>query len=184
GAFVITNENEYPASTVRWIDYFYGDEGMKLFFMGVEGETYEETEDGELEFMDHITNSEEGLTFEREAAKYLTFPGGLFPAMATEEYFKGTASEPQSLEASEKLEPDVISDDDIWPTITHTKEENDKLNGFGTDIQKYVAEMKDKFISGQKPFSEWDDYVAEIEKMGLDEYLEIKEKALKRQLEN
>src|SRR5699024_7760935 len=37
GAFVITNENDYPASTVRWMDYFYGDEGMELFYMGVEG---------------------------------------------------------------------------------------------------------------------------------------------------
>src|SRR5699024_5510461 len=42
GAFLITSENESPATTVRWIDYFYGDEGMKMFFMGVEGETYEE----------------------------------------------------------------------------------------------------------------------------------------------
>src|SRR5699024_2489828 len=39
GAFLITSENEHPAATMRWIDYFYGDEGIKLFFMGIEGET-------------------------------------------------------------------------------------------------------------------------------------------------
>src|SRR5699024_5506885 len=42
GAFAITSSNEYPAATMRWIDYFYGDEGSKMFFMGIEGETYEE----------------------------------------------------------------------------------------------------------------------------------------------
>src|SRR5699024_4494922 len=170
GAFVITNENDYPAATVRWIDYFYGEEGMKLFFMVVEGETFEETDDGNVQFMDHILNSEEGLTFEEEAAKYLTFPGGSFPSKVDEDFFQGVANAPQSLEASEKLEPDMISDDDIWPTLTYTKQENDKLQAFGQDIEKYVDEMTDKFISGEESLSKWDDFVDEIEKMGVSDY--------------
>ncbi|WP_217586489.1 extracellular solute-binding protein [Lentibacillus saliphilus] len=182
GAFVITNENENPASTVRWIDYFYGEEGMELFFMGVEGETFEKADDGSIQFMDHITQSEDGLTFEEEIAKYLTFPGGGFPSMVNEKFFQGVANAPQSLEASDKLEPDMIDDDKIWPTLTYTKEEINQLQGFGTDIEKYVGEMTDKFISGAEPLSKWDAYVAEIENMGLEDYLEIKEAALERQL--
>ncbi|TQS75003.1 extracellular solute-binding protein [Ornithinibacillus gellani] len=182
GAFVITSNNEYPAATVRWIDYFYGEEGMKLFFMGVEDETYTVADDGTLQFMDHITNSKDGLTFEEEAAKYLTFPGGGFPSMVKEGLFQGVASAPQSLEAADLLKPDMIPDDEIWPSLTYTKEENDKLQGFGKDIEKYVAEMTDKFISGAEPLSKWDTYVKEIENMGLDKYLEIKETALERQL--
>src|SRR5699024_699975 len=172
------------ASTVRWMDYFYGDEGMELFFMGVEGETFEYDEDGNPKFMDHITNSEEGLTFEEEAAKYLTFPGGGFPSMVKEDFFQGVASAPQSLEASEKLESDMIEDDLIWPTLTYTNEENQQLNSFGSDIEKYVGEMRDKFISGDEPLSKWDEYVAEIEKMGLEDYMKIKQDALDRQLDN
>src|SRR5699024_7830827 len=57
GAFLITSDNEHPEATVRWIDHFYGEEGMKLFFLGIEGETYEVNADGEYEFMDHIKNS-------------------------------------------------------------------------------------------------------------------------------
>lgn len=182
GAFVVTSANEHPAATVRWIDYFYGEEGMKLFFMGIEGETYEVTDDGEMQFMDHILNSPDGLTFEEEAAKYLTFPGGGFPSMVTQDLFQGVASAPQSLEASEKLEQNLIEDEDIWPLFSHTKEELDRLSGFGADIEKYVGEMTDKFISGLEPLSKWDEYVAELEKMGLEEYLEIKNSALQRKL--
>src|SRR5699024_1948528 len=40
GQFVITIENPNPAATVRWMDYFYGDEGGKLMYMGIEGESY------------------------------------------------------------------------------------------------------------------------------------------------
>lgn len=45
GHFSITNVNENPEATIRWIDYFWSDEGAKMFFMGLEGETYEETPD-------------------------------------------------------------------------------------------------------------------------------------------
>ncbi|HLQ72315.1 MAG TPA: extracellular solute-binding protein, partial [Bacillota bacterium] len=172
GAFAITKENEYPATTLRWADYFYGDEGMKMYFMGIEGETYEEDENGNPVYMDHILNSEEGLTYEEELAKYLTFPGGGFPSMTTEKYFKGAESSPESLEAAEKLEKDMP--EDPWITPVHTKEENDELRGFGSDIEKYVTEMRDKFISGDEPLSNWDKYVKEIEKMNLDRYMEIK----------
>src|SRR5699024_10664313 len=46
GAFVMTSENEHPIVTIKWVDHFYGDEGAKLRFMGVEGISYEETDDG------------------------------------------------------------------------------------------------------------------------------------------
>src|SRR5699024_1428372 len=45
--FVITDKCEYPEAAVRWIDYFYGEEGTRMFYMGKEGETYEKTADGD-----------------------------------------------------------------------------------------------------------------------------------------
>lgn len=178
-AFIITNENENPAATVRWIDYFYGEEGMKLFFLGVEGETYEINDDGEAVYMDHIVNSSEGKTMAQEQSKYLTYQGGGFPSVTTEKYFQGTAeSSEKAIEAAEKLRPDVI--EDPWPPFIYKEEEMDKLTTFGSDIDKYVLEMRDKFIAGETSFDEWDHYVQTLEKMNLDEYLEIKQAALDR----
>src|SRR5699024_1515746 len=182
-SFVITNKNEYPAATIRWIDYFYGEEGMKFFFMGIEGKTYELNEDGEPEYVEEIINNENGLSFEEAAKEYLVFPGGGYPALVNEEYFAGAESSDQSLKATEKLKPNIV--EDTWSTLKHTKEERDQLKGFGTDIEKYVAEMQDKFISGNTPITdeEWDAYVNEIKKMGLEDYMKIKQAALDRQLE-
>lgn len=182
GGFVITNENENPEATVRWMDYFYGDEGAKLFLMGIEGETYEETEDGELKYLDKITKSEEGLSFEQELAKYLTWPGGGYPGYVKAELFQGLENSPKSAESAKKLEPYMI--EEAWPTFTHTAEENRVLASTGADIEKYALEMRDKFISGDVPFSEWDKYVDTIEKMGLEEYMKIKEQALERYEKN
>lgn len=177
GSFLITNANEYPAATVRWIDHFYGDEGLKLFFMGIEGETYEEV-DGEAVYMDHIVNSEDGLSLEQELAKYLTFPGGGYPTMTTLDYFQGAESQPDEMETAELLAQDLV--EEPWSSIRHTNEETNKLQGFGTDIEKYIEEMRDKFIVGTEPLENFDDYVQELEKMGIEEYMDLKIKAIER----
>ncbi len=52
------------------------------------------------------------------------------------------------------------------------------------DIEKYVEEMRDKFISGNVSFSEWDKYVKTIEDMRLSEYMNIQEEAYKRYKNN
>ena len=178
GAFIITNANENPEATVRWIDYFYSDEGMKLFFMGIEGETYELDEKGEPIYMDHILNSPEGLTYEQELAKYLTFPGGGHPSITDRKYFRGPANSIEDIEAAEKLSPNLV--ESPWSAFKYTNEETKVLSGLGADIEKYVEEMTDKFISGDEPFSKWDEYVKTIENIGLEKYMKIKSDALKR----
>ena len=178
GAFIITNANENPEATVRWIDYFYSDEGMKLFFMGIEGETYELDEKGDPIYMDHILNSPEGLTYEQELAKYLTFPGGGHPSITDRKYFRGPANSIEDIEAAEKLSPNLV--ESPWSAFKYTNEETKVLSGLGADIEKYVEEMTDKFISGDEPFSKWDEYVKTIENIGLEKYMKTKKDALDR----
>jgi putative aldouronate transport system substrate-binding protein len=178
GGFVITNVNEHPVATVKWMDYFYSDEGAKLFLMGKEGETYKENEDGDYEYLDKITDSADGLSFEQELAKYLTWPGGGYPGMVKEELFKGLENSPQSREAAKKLEQYAI--DEVWPSFNYTEEESKTLSSTGSDIEKYVKEMRDKFITGDVSFDEWDKYVKTVEDMNLDKYMEIERDALER----
>ena len=178
--FVITSENENPAAAVRWMDHFYGEEGAKLYYMGVEGETFEE-KDGEIVYKDHILNPEGDMTFEQALAKELTWLGSI-NGIIKADYFQGGESAPQSMEAAEKIEPFVP--DEIWPRFTFTAEENRILESTGADIDKYVEEMRDKFISGDEDLSEWDEYVETIEKMGLDEMLEVYQNAYDRYKES
>src|SRR5699024_7596551 len=159
--------------TVRWVDHFYGDEGVKLYLMGIEGKTFEVTEDGEYEFVDDIKDNPNGLNLDQGAAQYLTWPGGAYPSITKEEYFKGAEGTPSAKEAAEKLEPDTI--EETWTNFLYTKEENDQLSGFGEDIQKYVGEMRDKFASGQIDFDEWDNYIDTLYDMNLEKYLEIQQ---------
>lgn len=181
GGFSITDKNEHPEATVRWMDHFFSDEGSKLFLMGVEGETYETTEDGDVQYLDKITDSEDDLTPEQEIAKYLTWPGGGYPGLLKREYFPLGATEATN-KISEETEPYLI--DEIWPAFTYTSDENRDLQALEADIDKYVEEMEARFITGEVSFDDWDEYVQQIESMGLDNYMEIKQAAYERYSDN
>ncbi|WP_213586074.1 extracellular solute-binding protein [Paenibacillus sp. J2TS4] len=173
GAFVITDKNKHPEATVRWIDYFYSEEGSKLFFMGIKDESYVEKPDGTLEY------TEEYL---KEPSKYVSFAGGFYPAMLTSNTYKGGESTPESMEAAARVE--AYWPEEVWPAFTLTQDELNRYTPLHTDINKYVDEMTAKFITGDVSFSEWDKYIQTIEKMGLKEYKEIYTAAYERYKNN
>lgn len=184
GMFVITDKNKYPEQTIRWIDYFYGEEGIKNFFMGFEGITYKETANGEVEYTDEITKNPDGLTLDQAISKYLTWPGGYYPGVVKQKYFKGAEGQSASIENAKKAEPNTITQDEIWPAFNFDLKEQEELTAISTDITTYIDEMRDKFITGKSSFSEWDDYVKTLEKMGLKRYMELYQRAYEKYMDN
>lgn len=172
GAFVITDENPYPEATVRWIDHFYADEGIKLFFMGKEGETYFVDDDGQYVYTDVIEKNPDGLTRPEAISRYLTWRTGNYPAMVVEDYFK-TPTEP-----ADKVENEFP--DEIWAPFTFNEEELDIMSSIGGDIEDFVKEMQAGLITGNDSFDDWDSYVDSLEKMGLDKYMEAYNDAYER----
>ncbi|MBO1915269.1 hypothetical protein J4G37_61880, partial [Microvirga sp. 3-52] len=74
--------------------------------------------------------------------------------------------------------------EDLWSSFTYTEEENKFIASNGADVEKYVKEMRDKFISGDTPFTEWDKYLKTLKDIGADKYLEINNEAYKRYSED
>ncbi|KON90059.1 ABC transporter substrate-binding protein [Sporosarcina globispora] len=179
GMFVITDKNKNPEATVRWIDHFYGEEGIKMFFMGFEGVTYTE-KNGEFVYTDEMTKNPDGLNLDQALSKYLTWPGGYYPGVVMEKYFQGAEGSEESLANAEKAEPLTLKEDEIWPNFNYTVDESSELSALSTDINTYVTEMTANFITGKKSLDEWDNYVKTLEKMGLERFMEINEAAYKR----
>ncbi len=176
GNFLITNENPSPAAAVRWMDNFYSDEGSKFYYMGVEGETYEEV-DGELQYVDSIANPPEGTTFEQALSKQLPWIGST-QGIIKADYFNGSESAEMSLAAAEKIAPQIP---EIWAGFTYEADENDILASVGADIEKFVNESRDRFISGDLSLDDdWDGYIKTLEDMGLEEYMSVKQAAYER----
>ena len=52
-------------------------------------------------------------------------------------------------------------------------ETNERLNIVQNDINTYVNSSAAKFIKGEMSFDEWDNYVATVNKMGVEEWIGI-----------
>ncbi|MDF2922481.1 MAG: hypothetical protein K0R57_1395 [Paenibacillaceae bacterium] len=66
------------------------------------------------------------------------------------------------------------------PALSFNSEELKKIANNKTSIDLYVNESAVAFITGNKPLSQWDSYLKELTKMGLDEYIATSQTALDR----
>lgn len=180
GMFVLTDKAKHPEAMMRWMDYFYSDEGIKLFFMGWKDETYTEDANGNVDYTDEIKNNPKGLNLDQAVGQYLIWPGGYYPGFVKQKFFKGAEGLPTSVENAKKAEPYVLPQDQVWPPFNFTQEEQSELTTIQTDIETYVNEMRDKFITGNESFDNWDEYVAALKKMGVDRYVAIYQSASER----
>ena len=64
--------------------------------------------------------------------------------------------------------------------MKYTVEEKNSITNKLTDIQNYVTQARAQFITGVEPISNWDKYVAEIEAMGINDVLTVKQAAYDR----
>ena len=59
-----------------------------------------------------------------------------------------------------------------WSRPLMTGEQNDEISKIMTPVNTFVEEERIKFITGDRDLSEWDDFIAEIKKLGdIDEVL-------------
>ena len=169
---------------MKWIDYFYGDEGVKMYFMGIEGVTYQKTADGKYEFLDSITkNIPEGSSFDQVIGKYVPYGGGSLPTITKTEYFQGGEVKPIPLKAALDMAP--YTPKELWGPFSYTLEENDRIVALESDILSYVDQMIPQFIQGKASLDkDWDNYIAQLNKMGLEEYMSLYTKAYERYSQN
>lgn len=184
GAFAVTNQCKYPEVAMRWIDYFYGDDGIKHLYMGVEGKTFRKSSSGKYEYMSEelLKNEPAGTKLDQVLAKFFAWPGGYMPTLVKTEYFNAGETQPINLKAAENMKPYFPKE--VWAAFTYTPEESEKMSPIETDIKGYVDQMIPQFISGKVSFSEWDSYVDRMKKMGLEEYLKIYQAAYERYKKN
>ena len=176
GTFVITKANKYPEASMRWIDYFYGDEGARMLRMGFEGVTYTVNDKGEYNYTDDIVNNPDGLDLDQAVGKFTIWPGGGHPGVNMMKYMKSSATWPVSLEANELYRPYIPKE---ICQFTFSVEELDEMSKYA-QIVPYIEENATKFIVGKKSFSEWDKYVSEIENMDVKGLENIYQQAYER----
>lgn len=160
----------------RFLDYSYGEEGSMLFNFGVEGESYT-MQDGKPVYTDLILDNQDGLSISQVLSHYMMMGSG--PYVQDVRYIDGFYQYDQQKEAL-----------DVWgntnakkhrmPMTTYTSDESKKAAKITNEINTYVEEMWLKFIMGVEPLDRFDQYVQEINSMGLNELIGYNQAAIER----
>ncbi|GIO40956.1 extracellular solute-binding protein [Paenibacillus apis] len=162
GAFAITSVNKYPEVSMRWIDYFYSDEGSTLLRFGREGEHYE--------LVDGIPTYKPEFSTAETQPKLTPYAGGGAPHLISE-YVGSYINPPQVQEAQDTLTP-------FMPKIRYAAPMFDeataqKVNTLRNDIDKYYEEQSTKFIAGALSFDKWEEFQSTLKKMNIEELQQI-----------
>ncbi len=172
----VTKANKFPAETVKWLDYKYGEEGHMLFNFGVEGVSYE-MKDGYPTYTDEVMKNSDGLSITQAMSKYnlASYSG---PFVQDRRYIEQYSALPQQKAAIETWMN--AENDRLMPIISPTAEESTRYASIMNDINTYYEEMVNKFIMGVEPISGFDQFVQTVQGMGIEEALQIQQAALDR----
>lgn len=181
GAFVISADCKHPEAALRWVDYFYSDEGVKFYHYGIDGDTCVKNADGSYSYTDKITSQITGnASYDQVVSQYTPYSGGNNPTIMKWPYFSGAELAPLPKKAAENLMP--YTPKEVWPFFTYTDKEQKVLLDVGSPINQYCQQTSGEFLTGQRPLddADWDEYVATVKKMGLDQVLAVEEAAYAR----
>lgn len=178
GTFAISNKNPYPEATVRWVDFLYSPEGYTMVTMNDEYKWLDE------EKTQWVYNPPAG-TEDSEKYRASTTPavGNSIPVRidtAFQRKQKDVINQSLSKMDEEVFKPYAAN---AIPQFYFTDEEQSKISDIATDINLYVTQMEAKFITGVEPLSNWDSYVENVKKMGLDELLAQNQTAYERYMQ-
>ncbi len=160
------------ANAAKYMDWLYTDEAVELVSWGKEGETFE-IKDGKKTFI-----QDEAGTQVQTLYGFNSY--GSFSKIDSDSVL---VSESEDIAATR----DMVLEHTMpyfnpASFIAFTDEEAARIDEIGTGINTYYNENVNKFIIGQKPLSEFDAFVNELQSMGITEMLEIYTTAYNRML--
>lgn len=183
GTFAITNKasEEVQVKAIKLLDYMFTIDGMIRAHIGVEGEDWVQPEEGDVAINEEMEPNVKVLHPEEPtnnnwsaAAQYYQpreFRDGQVQAedIYTDEGFERRLQEATYLYEGKEPEEKFP----FW-AVWYPQEVQDEYSTLETNIMDNVEQSAVQFITGELSLeSDWDDYVAGLESLGVDRYVEI-----------
>jgi len=177
-------ESDHFLALLQFIDWlYYSDEGLEFAKWGVEGETYTKADDGTRTLAETIDIN--GLN--PDAPEQLNVDYGFHNGVWMLEH--GSTTELDLSMLREEVVEFVESMSDktelpLPPPWPLDELEREQVSLWQTALKDHVWQNTARFILGQRSLDEWDAYVAELEGMNMQAYLDVVNEAQQRFAEN
>lgn len=176
----ISSQCKDPVTVIKFMDYFFTEEGSDLMNWGIEGDTFTRDADGSKHFTDTVLQSE--LT----PIGYLRSIGAQYRiGMCQDGDYEYATMKEDGIEANKLYNGhDEWFDDSLPPyldgkmALKYTSDDETEYKNIMASIKPYVDEKFQSWILGVDDFdSEYDTFIKELKARGIDRALEINQKA-------
>ena len=174
---------------MRWVDWFYSEEGAITAFYGAEGMSWEKPAPGDVG-LEGVAKYKSRTMKEGEPYFGNVGWGGVphYITAATRVSFVAPADiyEPKGTGFEKYLHTQTRDNyapfgpplKDILPPLFYAEADVQEISQIKTSINTYVEESMARFVTGDlKVDADWDKFLAELKKIGLDRYLQLVQKA-------
>jgi len=165
-----------PELLAAYIDNVMSEKTYELFEWGLEGKTFTKASDGSYQYLPEYNSTIGGILGGQKLqamgvgelmdpryihyndykkiwfGKYFSRPGDIGR--------EACAADIKMLQSGKAIP--IIG----YPTPLMTADQNDEISKIMTPINTFVSEQRAKFVTGDRPMSEWDDFIAQVNKMG------------------
>jgi putative aldouronate transport system substrate-binding protein len=165
----ITKFCKHPEVAARWLDQFYDGEASIQNFWGAIGTVITKNSDGTYTLNDPPEGTSADAWYWDQSLR------DFGPKYVSPEFQKKIKLSPNSGDGL-KLELSKLGDPYIttpYPNVMFTVEEHESLSSLLTDIGKFVETTRADWITNGGIDEGWDNYIKQLEEMGLDQLIKI-----------
>lgn len=172
----ITTGCENIELAVQWNDFFYSEEMTLVQNWGEEGVSYEVGPEGEKNATDIMINPPSGYSTMEMSYVYSNTT-----ANKIEDMKKRTISYTDAQKAADGIwSTERDSEYTLPSSMALNADESEAHSRMYNDIDTYISENLARFYTGDKPLDEWDAFIAQVKKMGIDDCIAIYQGAYDR----
>ncbi|MDO6591192.1 sugar ABC transporter permease [Loktanella sp. D2R18] len=176
--WAISHTNENVVETIKYFDFFFTEEGRLLSNFGVEGDTWNMI-DGEPVFTDEVLNG--GIAVNTQMYEV--------GAQIQRGYWQDYRYEWQWTAEAAREGIELYDANDLlidqFLGVAFNEDEQRIYDRNWTQIQTYMLERQQAWILGTGDIeADWDDYVAQLDRMGYNDVIAVMQAAYTRQYGN
>jgi len=173
--WAISANNKHPVESMKYMNFWWTEEGVRLSTYGIEGDTYIMV-DGKPQYTDKVLKASDPINvFIRKMGGMINDIG--YPHDASYEYFMMDEEGVRTTKMYE--EAGVVNKiNRILPPLSLSKKDLDFITAKYPTCRTYMLEQLQKWtFDGSRIDEEFDNYMATLKSMGIEEIIEIYQNA-------
>ncbi len=166
------DESKLPM-IMKFLDYFFTQEGRILSNYGVEGVSFYYADDGQPVLYDEILNNPDGISATAMIQKYCIYQTGIANMFDYRREFSSTMSEKARTECGIIWDTDVEGINKLYAVDIAPEYATEYTSKF-SDCDTYMQEWSLSVMTGLVELNDetWNEYIAELENLGIKECIE------------